>query len=63
MKIVSIGGLAVLASLFGLIAYGPLSNLWGYQDGSTSTYLLFGLPPLLVSFASLVAMVAIAVRR
>jgi hypothetical protein len=53
MKVVSIAGLAVLALLFGLIAYGPLSNLWGYQDSSTGTYLLFGLPPLFVSVLAL----------
>jgi hypothetical protein len=63
MKVVSIPSLALLALLCGLVAYGPLSNLWGYQDGSTGTYLLFGLPPLFVSLASLIAIAVIAVRR
>ena len=62
MKLVSIAGLAFLALLFGATAYGPLSNLWGYQDSSTGTYLLFGLPPLFVSLASIAAMVVV-IRR
>ena len=63
MKVVSIPSLALLALLSGLVAYGPLSNLWGYQDSSTGTYLLFGLPFLFVSLASLIAIAVIAVRR
>ena len=63
MKVVSIPSLALLAMLSGLVANGPLSNLWGYQDSSTATYLLFGLPPLFVSLASLIAIAVIAIRR
>ena len=62
MKVVSIAGLVVLALVFGLIAYGSLYNLWGYQDGSPETYLHFGLPPLFVSLASIAAVVVV-VRR
>ena len=63
MKMVSIVALAVLAALSAVIAYGPLSNLWGYQDGSTATYLLFGLPPLLISITAVAALVVVATRR
>jgi hypothetical protein len=52
--------LAVLLVLIGaaavVISVGPLSNLFaGYQDSPASTYLLVGLPPLLLGVAALVA--------
>jgi uncharacterized membrane protein len=43
-----------LAVLAGMLAWGSLSNLWSdYQDSSTSTYLLIGIPSLLVALAAL----------
>ena len=62
MKIVAIVGLAVLAVLFAVAAFGPLRNLWGYRDGAIATYLLFGLPPLFLSLASIAAIVVVARR-
>ncbi len=35
-----------------LLAWGPLQNLFGYRDSPVSTYLLFGLPLLLVALAA-----------
>jgi hypothetical protein len=44
--------------VFGLLAYGPLRNLWSdYRDSPTSTYLEYGLPPLVLRVASLVGLV------
>ncbi len=45
-----LAGLLVLVSASAaVIAYGSLHNIWAdYQDSSTSSYLLFGLPPLAV---------------
>jgi hypothetical protein len=44
-------GLAVLA---GMLAFGSLQNLWSdYRDSSTPTYLLIGVPSLLVALAAL----------
>jgi hypothetical protein len=41
-----------------------LQNLWAdYQDSSTSTYLMFGLPLLAFSVAALVGAVAVLLRR
>jgi hypothetical protein len=44
---------AVLLVLFGcaaaLLAWGPLQNLFGYRDSAVSTYLLVGLPWLVVA--------------
>jgi hypothetical protein len=38
----------------GLLAWGSLQNLWSdYQDSSASTYLLVGVPSLLVAVAAL----------
>jgi hypothetical protein len=37
-----------------------LQNLWAdYQDSTTSTYLLFGLPLLALSLAALVSAIAV----
>jgi hypothetical protein len=47
----------------GLVAYGALSNLWAdYQDSSTSTYLLIGLPALAACVAALVGAVHVLRR-
>jgi hypothetical protein len=46
--------LLALAFVAGMLAFGSLSNLWSeYQDSSTSTYLLIGIPSLLVALAAL----------
>jgi hypothetical protein len=56
MRYVKAAAFAVVAAGSAFIAYGPLQNLWSdYQDSPTSTYLLYGLPPLVLSIASLVA--------
>jgi chromate transport protein ChrA len=48
--------LAVIGAAAVLISVGPLSNLFAdYQDSPASTYLLYGLPPLLFGVAALVA--------
>ncbi len=39
-----------------VVSVGPLSNLFAsYRDSEVSTYLLFGLPPLVFGLAALVA--------
>jgi hypothetical protein len=38
------------AALF--LAWGPLQNLFGYRDSPVSTYLLFGVPWLLLGLAA-----------
>jgi hypothetical protein len=47
---------AVILILLGcgaaLMAWGPLQNLFGYRDSPVSTYLLFGLPWLLLAVAA-----------
>lgn len=63
LRWISVGGLVAIAAISGFFAWGPLSNLWGYQDSSTMTYVLFGGPFALVCFASLVALVLLLVRR
>jgi hypothetical protein len=56
MRHVKAATLLVVAAGCAFVAYGPLQNLWSdYRDSPTSTYLLFGLPPLAVSIAALVA--------
>ena len=60
---VKVGLLAFFSVAFGLLAYGPLQNLWSdYQDSPTSTYLEYGLPPLTLCVVSLVGLV-LALRR
>jgi hypothetical protein len=45
------------------LAWGALQNLWSdYKDGETSTYLLIGVPALLVAIAALYGAVQIARR-
>ena len=47
---------AVILILLGcgaaLMAWGPLQNLFGYRDSAVSTYLLFGLPWILLAVAA-----------
>ena len=63
MRQVKIALLVFLAVAFGVIAFGPLSNLWSdYRDSPISTYLLAGLPPLVLAVSSLVGAL-LALRR
>jgi hypothetical protein len=56
MRYVRAGAFAAVAAGSAFVAYGPLQNLWSdYQDSPASTYLLYGLPPLVLSIAALVA--------
>ncbi len=58
MRLLTTTLLAVVAVGAGLFALGALSNLWAdYQDSPTSTYLLFGLPPLAICLAAVAAAV------
>jgi len=41
--------LVVLGCAAAVLAWGPLQNLFGYRDSPVSTYLLFGLPLLVVA--------------
>jgi uncharacterized membrane protein YjjB (DUF3815 family) len=60
---VRIALLVFFAVAFGVIAYGPLSNLWSdYRDSPISTYLLAGLPPLALAVCSLMGAI-LALRR
>jgi hypothetical protein len=46
--------LAAVGILAGLLGFSILQNLWAdYQDSPTSTYLLFGLPPLVLGLGAL----------
>jgi hypothetical protein len=55
--------LAVVGVYAGWFAYGVLQYLWAdYKDSPTSTYLLFGLPPLALCIAALIS-AAILIRR
>ncbi len=63
LRWISAGALAAIAAISGALALGPLSNLWGYQDSSTMTYVLFGGPFALLCVASLVALVVLLFRR
>ena len=56
MKVVAIAGLLAIAATTGLLARVPLSNLWGYRDGSVGIYLLFVLPALFICLVALVAL-------
>jgi hypothetical protein len=38
-----------------LIGWGPLQNLFGYRDSPVSTYLLFGVPWLVLAVAAFAA--------
>ena len=37
-----------------VLAWGPLQNLFGYRDSPVATYLLFGLPLLVLAAAAFV---------
>lgn len=60
MRTVLAGVLMVAAVGAGLASYGALSNLWAeYQDSSTGTYLMVGLPWLAVALGFAVAAIGI----
>jgi hypothetical protein len=64
MRYLVAGLLVLLAAAAIFIAWWPLSNLWAdYQDSSTSTYLLVGLPFVMVGLAALVAAASVLRRR
>ena len=64
MRQVKIALLVFFAVAFGVIAFGPLSNLWSdYRDSPISTYLLAGLPPLVLAVSSLVGAILVLRRQ
>jgi len=59
MRVIGAAILLLVAAACGLMAFGALQNLWAdYQDSTTATYLIIGLPLLAFS----IALVALAVR-
>jgi hypothetical protein len=54
--------LVLLGCAAALIAWGPLQNLFGYRDSPVSTYLLFGLPLLVVAVVCFAAAWRLIVR-
>ena len=49
-RIAAVVYLLLFAAVAALVALGALANLWSdYHDGSTSTYLMIGVPALLVA--------------
>ena len=50
LRVAAVVYLLVFAAVAAAAALGALQNLWsGYQDSPTSTYLLIGIPALLVA--------------
>jgi succinate dehydrogenase hydrophobic anchor subunit len=46
--------LLLVAGVAGMLAWGSLENLWSdYRDSETSTYLLIGIPSVLVALTAL----------
>jgi hypothetical protein len=63
MRVVVAAALVLVAGFAALSAYGALQNLWAdYQDSETSTYLVVGVPLLVVSVAALYCAVRL-IRR
>jgi len=52
MRFVAAVTLILLGCAAALIAWGPLQNLVGYRDSPVSTYLLYGLPWLVLAVAA-----------
>jgi hypothetical protein len=52
VRVVAAIVLVLLGCGAALIAWGPLQNLFGYRDSPASTYLLFGLPWLVLAGAA-----------
>ena len=64
MRVVATLALVLIAVVAALLSWGALSNLWAdYQDSPTSTYLLVGIPPLLIALAAAVGAVRLWQRR
>jgi hypothetical protein len=52
--------LLIVAAGSGLVGFGAISNLWAdYQDSPTSTYLLIGIPGVVLCVTTLWAAVTI----
>jgi hypothetical protein len=49
MRIAAAAILILIGCAAMLLAWGPLQNLFGYRDSPVSTYLLYGLPFLLLA--------------
>ena len=59
-RIAAVVYLLLVAVIAALVALGALSNLWSdYQDSPTSTYLMFGVPPLALAAVAVAAAVRI----
>jgi len=52
MRVVAAVMLILLGCAAAFIAWGPLQNLVGYRDSPVSTYLLYGLPWLVLAVAA-----------
>jgi len=52
MRIAAAALLIALGCTAALLAWGPLQNLFGYRDSPVSTYLLFGVPLLVLAIAA-----------
>jgi succinate dehydrogenase hydrophobic anchor subunit len=64
MRFVWAAALLLVAVVAGLLAWGALQNLWSdYKDSETSTYLVVGVPALLVALAALYGAVRVARSR
>ena len=62
MRLVAAIALVLLGCGAAFIAWGPLSNLFGYRDSSVLTYLVLGVPFLLVAIAAFAAAWLLMVR-
>jgi hypothetical protein len=60
LRVLAVAYLIAISGAAALLAFGALSNLWAdYQDSTTGTYLVIGLPALAVCLATLFAAVQI----
>ena len=55
MRVVAAVALVLLGCVAALIAWGLLQNLFGYRDSPVSTYLLLGLPWVVLAVAAFAA--------
>lgn len=56
MHVIAAIGLFLLGCGAVVIAWGPLQNLFGHRDSPVTTYLLFGLPWLVLAVAAFALM-------